>query len=508
MPKESMQITSAKKAIAKLIEKLNQRPKARVLLIGDLILDEYYTGDAERISPEAPVPIIKIEKKDTRLGGAGLVAASLTGLGAEVLTVGIIGGDTTGSIIKKMLDEAGINTKGIFIEKDIITPLKQRIIGLAQHRIPQQLLRVDFEEPRPLNKDTVERIKEYIRSVIDYVDAIAIEDYNKFIFVENDIIKFIVENSKNTPIIVDPAKLADYKRYSSTYIITPNRLEASIASNIDVRSIEDAIKAGKVISKRYNIKNVLLTLDKDGIVIVNKTSAIHIPTTPREVFDNTGAGDVVLATLTYALAEGLSIEEAAVLANIAGGWEVEQRGAVPITRTQLKYELANHRREHKEKLIDRKDLANYLEILKAMGKKIVFTNGCFDLLHPGHVSYLEFARRCGDVLIVGMNSDESVRQIKGPARPLIPQEARARMLAALEAVDYVVIFDEPSVIDLIKEIKPDVLVKGQDYTVEGVVGHEFVQSYGGKVILAPIEHKYSTTSIIEEILKKYKDSVP
>ena len=226
------------------------------------------------------------------------------------------------------------------------------------------------------------------------------------------------------------------------------------------------------------------------------------PTQPRDVYDNTGAGDVVLASLAVGVGEGLDVNDAAVLANIAGGWEVQQSGAVPITRNQLKFELLTQHRRHQGKLIDRAQLICELELLRSAGKKIVFTNGCFDLLHPGHVSYLEFAREQGDLLVVGMNSDSSVKKIKGPNRPLINEKERARMLAALQAVDYVVIFDEPSVIHLIKEIKPDVLVKGQDYSVEGVVGHEFVTSYGGQVALAPIEHEYSTTKIINTIIER------
>jgi D-beta-D-heptose 7-phosphate kinase/D-beta-D-heptose 1-phosphate adenosyltransferase len=288
-------------------------------------------------------------------------------------------------------------------------------------------------------------------------------------------------------------------------VITPNRVETANAAGMPVSSIDDAKVAGKLLHTNFNIASVIVKLDRDGILIANGSTPVHIPTRPREVFDNTGAGDIVLATIAVALAEGLTLENAAALANIAGGWEVEQAGVVPITRQQLIYELLEQNRRHTGKLLERSQLLRELEILRAAGKKIVFTNGCFDLLHPGHVSYLEFAREQGDVLVVGMNSDKSVQSIKGPKRPLINEMDRARMLASLEAVDYVVIFDEPSVIGLVEQVRPEILVKGQDYNVQGVVGHEFVQSYGGKIALAPIEHQYSTSKIIQTILERCKD---
>jgi len=305
-------------------------------------------------------------------------------------------------------------------------------------------------------------------------------------------------------VLVDPAKISTYERYRGADVITPNRVEAQTASGITIKTIDDARKAGEILRKQHDIKAIVITHDRDGIFISSNEGDEHIPTRPREVFDNTGAGDVVLAALSVGLAEGMDLHNAAVLANVGGGWEVEQAGAVPISREQLIFELLEQNRRHTGKLVERSQLLREVDILRKAGKRIAFTNGCFDLLHPGHVSYLEFAREQGDVLVVGMNSDRSVQSIKGPKRPLISQLDRARMLASLQAVDYVVIFDEPSVIDLVKQVKPDILVKGQDYTVDGVVGHEFVQSYGGRIALAPIEHEYSTSKIINTILERSK----
>ncbi len=494
--------------ISKLVEHLESDKRASVLLVGDYMLDEYLIGDIERISPEAPVPVMRIVEDESRLGGAGSVAASLSSLQAKTYCVGVVGADKAGRDIRNLLEKAGADVSGLIGCEQVITTVKQRMIGMAQHRIRQQLLRVDREEKQKCSDELVGLLKQAVLKCIDDVDVIAIEDYDKGIFLENDFAEWLISQAKERkiPVIVDPANISDFSRYAYADFITPNRLEASNASGIAIRSLDEAKQAGDLLIGKYKIGCAVITLDRDGLLIAKKKDGEyrHVPTQPRDVYDNTGAGDVVLASLSIGLGEGLDIYDAAILANVAGGWEVQQAGAVPITRTQLKFELLVQHRRHRGKLIDRVQLVRELEILRSAGKRVVFTNGCFDLLHPGHVSYLEFAREQGDLLVVGMNSDSSVRKIKGPNRPLINEKERARMLAALQAVDYVVIFDEPSVIHLIKEIRPDVLVKGQDYSVEGVVGHEFVQSYGGQVALAPIEHEYSTTKIINTIIERAK----
>ncbi len=495
--------------ISKLIEQLDKNRSGNILLVGDFMLDEYLIGDTERISPEAPVPIVKVVKREYRLGGAGSVAASLAGLGGKTFCSGILGTDSSGEKMMSLLAEAGIDTSCMLCEASVSTTLKQRMIGLAQHRIHQQLLRVDMEETTSTQKLLIDKIKTKITDIIDTITLIAVEDYNKGLFQDSNLLSWLIGQAKkrNIPLIVDPARIPDFGRYDGASLITPNRWEASLASGIEIKSIGQARRAAELLGKKHNIQSVLITLDKDGMLISDEAVTEHLVTSPKEVFDNTGAGDVVLAALAVGLAEGLSLKDSAILANIGGGWEVQQAGAIPITREQLKFELLSQHRRHQGKMIDRKNLLRELDILRSSGKKIAFTNGCFDLLHPGHVSYLEFAREQGDILVVGMNSDKSVRKIKGPNRPLVNQNERARMLAALQAVDYVVIFDEPSVIGLVKEIKPEVLVKGQDYTVEGVVGHEFVRSYGGEIALAPIEHEYSTTKIIKTIIERHKNGI-
>jgi D-beta-D-heptose 7-phosphate kinase/D-beta-D-heptose 1-phosphate adenosyltransferase len=492
--------------ISLLVEKMQLIRNEPVLLVGDFMLDEYLLGDTDRISPEAPVPILKVTSRQKRLGGAGSVGASLVALGAKTWCAGVVGADLAGLLIQKMLRDLGADVSALLAVPEISTTVKQRMIGLAQHRNRQQLLRVDMEDSADYPHELIEKIQAQILPLLDRVKLIAVEDYNKGLFCSGEMLRWLVAEAKkrNLPVVVDPARITDYSRYTGVDVITPNRVETAHAAAMPIASIDDARAAGSLLHEKFNIKNVIVKLDRDGILIADGSTK-HIPTQPREVFDNTGAGDVVLATIALALAEGLSLENAAALANVAGGWEVQQPGVVPITRQQLIYELLAQSRRHTGKLVERSQLLRELEILRAAGKKIVFTNGCFDLLHPGHVSYLEFAREQGDVLVVGMNSDKSVQSIKGPKRPLINEMDRARMLASLEAVDYVVIFDESSVIGLVEQVRPEILVKGQDYNVQGVVGHEFVQSYGGKIALAPIEHQYSTSKIIQTILDRCKD---
>ncbi|MFA5864133.1 MAG: D-glycero-beta-D-manno-heptose 1-phosphate adenylyltransferase [Phycisphaerae bacterium] len=492
--------------ISQLVEKLQVRRGEAILLVGDYMLDEYLFGDTDRISPEAPVPVLKVVERQTRLGGAGSVGASLASLGAKAYCAGVVGNDAAGAAVCDLLTEIGADTSAIIRGEGIPTTVKQRLIGLAQHRIKQQLLRVDMEDSRHYHRELIEEVKEKLVPLLDKVRLIAVEDYDKGLFGSDHLLKWLVREGsrRGKPILADPARVSDYERYRGVDVITPNRVEASMSSGVDIKTVEDACRAGEILRTKYEIGAVLVKLDRDGIFISQENGDEHIPTKPREVFDNTGAGDVVLAALAVGMSEGMDLRSASVLANVGGGWEVEQAGAVPITREQLIFELLKQNRRHRGKLVERSQLLGELKILRGAGKRIAFTNGCFDLLHPGHVSYLEFAREQGDVLVVGMNSDRSVKAIKGPNRPLVGELERARMVAALEAVDYVVIFDEPSVIELVKQVRPEVLVKGQDYTVEGVVGHEFVLSYGGKVALAPIEHEYSTSKIIQTIIERMK----
>jgi D-beta-D-heptose 7-phosphate kinase/D-beta-D-heptose 1-phosphate adenosyltransferase len=493
--------------ISLLVDKLEEKRREPVLLVGDFMLDEYLYGATDRISPEAPIPILKVISRESRLGGAASVGACLAGLGADTYCVGVVGKDAAGETIVSMLEASGADASGMVREAGIGTTVKQRMIGLAEHRNRQQLLRVDMEEDGEYSDAVIEKLKEKIEPILGKVKLIAVEDYNKGVFGSGTLLKWLVAEAKarGIRVVVDPARVNDYERYRGVDVITPNRHETSVASGMAVRTVEDAKLAGEALREKYEIGAVVSKLDREGMVIVNGEGAEAVSTQARKVFDGTGAGDVVLSCLAVGLAEGLTLRQATVLANVGGGWEVEQAGVVPITREQLTFELLKQSRRHTGKLIERSMLLRELSLLRAAGKRIVFTNGCFDLLHPGHVSYLEFSKEQGDILVVGTNSDRSIQAIKGPKRPFIGERERARMLGALEAVDYVVIFDEPSVIGLVKEVKPDILVKGSDYSVDGVVGHEFVMSYGGKIALAPIEHEYSTSKIVATIVERSKE---
>ena len=433
------------------------------------------------------------------------MANNLLALGANVLCCGLLGQDKEGQFaIDQLKDRCG-DTQGLIRTDDKYrTTVKQRLVGLAQGRIPQQLLRADYEAETPVDDQLAELLGSKATELAKGADIVAIEDYDKAV-ISRELIVRLTECSKRsgTEILVDPARLEDYSRYSGASWITPNRAEASLVSGVHIDSIQAADRAGRIIMDRWEFGAVLITLDRQGIYVLDSEGkSQHLATEPRDVYDVTGAGDMVLAALTMARASGADLSQAATLANVAGGLEVEIFGSKPIYPEQIAEHLWTRHREHVGKIRPLDELLRELQVQRKLGRKIVFTNGCFDLLHPGHVSYLESSALHGDILIVGMNSDQSVRKVKGQNRPITPQIDRARMLAALEVVDYVVIFDESSVQPLVEKVKPDVLVKGEDYGLEGVVGREFVESYGGKVALAKIEPEYSTTKMIQRIIER------
>lgn len=490
--------------ISELVEFLDRVEAKPVLLIGDFMLDEYLYGDAERISPEAPVPVLRVRDRARRLGGAGSVAASLLGLGCPTWCAGVIGADATGDAVTDMLAQTGADVSGLVRDSSIVTPLKQRLIGLAQHRNPQQLARVDHERVTPYSASVMDQFKRRVAKILPTASVVAVQDHNKGL-VSETLFGWLVAEAKShgVPVFVDPALIGDYERYRGATVVTPNRFEASLASGVEIDSAQRANEVGKTLCKRFEFGSAMITLDADGVCLVDRDRCEHIPTERQDVVDVTGAGDVVLATVVFAAAGRLDLSGAGTLANVAGGWEVQQAAVAPITRAQLQWELLHRHRRHRGKVVDRTNLVRELEILREHGTRIVLTNGCFDLLHPGHITSFEFAREQGDLLVVGLNSDRSARTLKGASRPLINQTDRARMIAALEAVDYVVIFDDESVLSLVEDVRPDVLVKGRkgrDRTTAGVVGAEFVEKHGGKVVLAPIETEHSTSGVIEAII--------
>ncbi len=486
----------------RLCEILEKGQRAPVIVVGDFMLDRYLYGDAERISPEAPVPVLRVVREEEALGGAGSVAADLAALGASAYCIGVTGEDADADRLVDLLAEAGADGDGLVRVANRPTTRKTRLVGLAQHRHRQQLIRVDAESTDALDAPTVDRLLGLLRQRLGAARVLCIEDYNKGV-VSAELARGAIEaaRSRGVPVLVDPASIADYGRYRGATLVTPNRSETEMLIAAPLRSIDAVRAAAAEILSRCGTEHVCVTLDADGAALIGPDGAFeHVGTKKRDVYDVTGAGDEVLAALAVAVAGGASLAEAVQLANVAGGLEVEKFGCVPITRDEVVAEIL---REHHAALGKRRTLEQLLPELKqrrARGERIVFTNGCFDLIHAGHVATFAFAREQGDVVIVGVNSDASVRRLnKESGRPIVGEEDRARVLAAMADIDYVVIFEEQTPEALIEAIRPDVLVKGRDWAEKGVVGQSIVERNGGRVALAPLVEGRSTTSIIELI---------
>ncbi|MBC8481553.1 MAG: D-glycero-beta-D-manno-heptose 1-phosphate adenylyltransferase [Planctomycetes bacterium] len=484
----------------RLIKVVANLKSPRILLVGDFMLDIYTYGDALRISPEAPVPVLKITKTEYSGGGASSVAMDLAALEAKVTCIGIIGNDANGEKLKKILSNPNIDTSGIIVSQNRPTISKQRLIGLAQHRHQQQLFRMDNEVTDDLSTEETSVIIETYKKHIKDCDIVCLQDYNKGLLT-NDVCSQMIEiaNKENKKVLVDPSPTSDYSKYKSATLITPNRKETSIAVGFAVEDMQNAAQAAKKLHDDLNLQAAVITLDKEGAYLYTSDFNGIIPTRPRNVYDVTGAGDMVLATIAVVLAAGNDYKTAVELSNIAGGLEVEKFGVATVSIDEIINEIIGQNRGKTGKLKTLENLCTELKWHRSQKEKIVFTNGCFDILHRGHIEYLKFCKEQGNIVVVGLNSDSSVKKIKGPERPLNNQHDRAAILAALESVDYITIFDEPDPLELIKKTKPDVLVKGEDWAQKGVVGQEFVEANGGKVVLAKFVKDKSSTSIIEKI---------
>jgi D-beta-D-heptose 7-phosphate kinase/D-beta-D-heptose 1-phosphate adenosyltransferase len=472
----------------------------KVLVVGDFMLDIYTYGDAERISPEAPVPILKVRKTERNCGGAASVANDLAALGAVPVCIGIVGDDQNAQILKQKLAEVGADISGLLTVTDRPTITKQRLIGLAQHRHQQQLFRLDEESTLPLSAEQYEKILSVYENKLHEADIVCLQDYNKALLAPSLCCQMIALAKQNRrKVLVDPAYINDYSKYSGATVITPNRQETSMVVGFGIGDGEAAAKAADNLLNKLNLEAVVITLDRDGAFLKTRQQAEIVPTRPRTVYDVTGAGDVVLAAIAVSLAAGCDYKTAVQLANLAGGIEVEKFGVATVTIDEIINEIVAERRGKGGKIRTLDSLLEELGWHKRQKETIVFTNGCFDVVHRGHIEFLKFCKEHGDILVVGLNSDSSVRTIKGADRPINNQHDRAAVLAALETVDYVTIFDEPDPLSLISKVKPDVLVKGKDWEHKGIVGADFVKSYGGKVVLAPLVEGKSSTTIIEKI---------
>ena len=490
----------------RMTDKLTQLVEAfggqRVLLVGDLILDRYIYGDAERISPEAPVPVLRIVEQREAVGGSANVASCLRALGCEVYCCGTVGADGHGQQLVKLLAELGVDTEAVLELPDRPTTTKTRMVGLAQHRHRQQLLRVDEEDVHPLSAELSSRLAQAACKLVERVTVICLEDYDKGVL-SDALVQAVISTARKQgkTVLVDPARLRDYSRYRGADVLTPNRAELALATGRELAEVAAVGEAGQALLAQIDSQALVATVDREGAVLVRRGQPwVHVPTTPRSVYDNTGAGDAVLAMLAAALAADADLVNATELANVAGGLEVERFGCVPISRQEVLAELRLAGRRQNGKLRSLAELTAELNLRRDRGETIGFTNGCFDLLHAGHVAYLQRARQEASLLVVGLNSDASVRKLeKGGDRPLNRFEHRASVLGALECLDYVVGFDADTPAELIRAVRPDVLIKGADWEGKGVVGQDFVESYGGRVVLVPLVEGVSTTALCERI---------
>lgn len=485
--------------MCELIDAIDQLQPRRVMVLGDLILDRYTWGAAERVSPEAPTVVLRVDRVDVRLGGAAAVADLLHGLGAEVLLAGVVGDDQAGRTMRQLLAECGIASNLVLVDGHRTTTIKERFLGRAPHRTSHQILRVDHETTRELDATLASELSERLADSLVGCAALVVSDYAKGTCGASIVARAISAARRvGIPVIVDPARNVDLARYRGAAVIKPNRHEAEIAADMSIRTISDAVSAAQALKRNLPGSAVVVTLDRDGIALLAANGvAEHFPTPEVQVADITGAGDTVAAIISLAIANEVPLEQAVPLANLAAGRQIRSTGIVPITLDELRADALLQ--THPTKFLDLARLGRIVEQHRQRGRRIVLTNGCFDLLHVGHITYLEAAARLGDVLVVAINSDESVRAIKGQSRPLIGERDRARMLAALTCVDHVVIFTEPTPHSVLRALRPDVLVKGGDYSALQVVGRDIVEGYGGEVRVVDYVPGVSTSQLLDRL---------
>lgn len=468
--------------------KLDKKPN--ILVIGDLMIDHYLWGSCDRISPEAPVQVVNVKKESSVLGGAGNVINNLVTLGSIVDVISVIGNDTVANELKNLLERIDVPTSNLVVENSRQTSKKSRLIASQQ-----QVLRYDMESIDDIDENSHKQIIQTLEKNINKYSSIILSDYGKGVLTTSltkEIIK--IANKHSVKVLVDP-KGKDYSKYKGSYTLTPNKKEAMEATNIDIKDENSLIEALKSLKNQCNLEVSLITLSEQGIAIFDDNLTIK-PTVAREVYDVTGAGDTVIASIAFALGNDLDIKDAIYFANLAAGVVVGKIGSATATLDEIyEYEYSLHKSNSTSHIKTFDEIKTLSSKLHNQGKKIVFTNGCFDILHVGHVKYLEVAKSYGDVLILGLNADSSVRKLKGETRPINTQDDRAYILASLESVDYVVIFEEDTPYELIKLIKPHVLVKGGDYEGKEVVG----QDIADELKLVQFVDGKSTTNTIKRI---------
>lgn len=463
--------------------------KARVLVYGDVMLDRYWVGDSHRISPEAPVPVVAVKKVESRPGGAANVALNIAALQGHVELFGLVGDDSEASLLTQLLAEKKV-TSHLLRLPNTTTTVKLRVLGQNQ-----QLLRLDFEKPQ--NDFNGEALIQTFEKQLANAHVLVLSDYAKGAL--NNVQRLIeLANENGVPTLIDP-KANDFSRYHGATLLTPNAKEFSQAVG-ECRDQKDMVKKAIEQIEKHHLQALLITLGKDGMLLVEQSGhVLKLEAMVREVYDVTGAGDTVIAVMAAAMAAGSSMADAAELANVAAGLVVRKLGAATITESELYAELHQDGDSEIALVVKEVELLSLVQAAKIRGEKVVFTNGCFDLLHAGHVQYLAKAKALGDRLIVAVNTDKSVKKLKGSARPLNSLAARMEVVASLRAVDWVVPFSEETPERLINALLPDILVKGADYKVEQIAGHKAVLANGGEVKTIALKRGYSTTNLLEKI---------
>lgn len=476
-----------------LIDKFSS---TRILCLGDLMLDEFIMGSVSRISPEAPVPIIHIKDESFVLGGAGNVVRNFEALGSSVTFISVTGEDNNGLQTHSLLNQLSRVKTHLISDKKRITTTKTRFIAGNQ-----QVLRTDREQVIPLDPAIEAEILTYYKKNIDSHDLVVLSDYAKGFF-SPQLLHSLIQEAKahNKAILVDP-KGNDFTRYKGASLLTPNQQELSLASHSIIQNEGDLVKASQELMKNADFQAMIVTRGSEGMTLVEASGNIeHIKTQAVEVFDVSGAGDTVIATLATCLAAGSTLPTAMRIANAAAGVVVAKMGTAVVHQDELLSALYTlETQAHEKKIVSWERAENQIQKWKRKGHRIVFTNGCFDLLHPGHVSLLSKAKKAGDKLIIGLNTDLSIQRLKGPDRPIQQERDRAYVLSSLHCVDLVVLFDEDTPLKLIENLRPDLLVKGADYTIDKVIGASFVQSYGGNVLLIDLVEGQSTTNMVSKM---------
>ncbi|MBI5063888.1 MAG: bifunctional D-glycero-beta-D-manno-heptose-7-phosphate kinase/D-glycero-beta-D-manno-heptose 1-phosphate adenylyltransferase HldE [Desulfatitalea sp.] len=480
--------------------------KSHILVVGDVMLDRYLWGRVGRISPEAPVPVVQLQRTTETLGGAGNVALNLVSLGCRVTVVSICGGDAAGQTLRALLSQKGIG-EALVTDANRPTITKTRVMAQKQ-----QMMRLDEEHTRAIGPDVAQKIREAVSQALPGCQAMVLSDYGKGILAHAAFVQELIQagRKRGIPVLVDP-KGTDWERYQGATGITPNTAELEAVAGGHLEEDEDKlIASAQKMRERFGVAWLLVTRGAQGMCLIDSQEPpVSIPARAREVFDVSGAGDTVIATVAAAVAVGMPVVEAARTANLAAGIVVGKLGTQPILASELSTAVTFSTQQQyypysAAKMAALDSALAKVQEWRAAGSKVVFTNGCFDLLHPGHISLLYQARALGDRLVVGLNTDASIKRLKGSGRPILSEQDRAAMLSALECVDLVAHFDEDTPLKLIETLRPDILVKGSDYAPDQVVGKEVVEAYGGCVKLVDLVQGYSTTGLTQKVIAEFQ----